>query len=130
MLLRMHKIRREKKIPNKVCSISPQITRPALYHKTAKARVPQDFFTNYLACNLVLIKEPENLDPMPRIIFLLEPRIPSPYELGLICLSLLWLEEMVTIRSELRKQLQGPLFCTAFPHNTLYQWPNSKTCFR
>jgi len=33
--------------------------------------------------------ETENLDPMPHSIFLLKPRIPSPYELGLLCLSLL-----------------------------------------
>jgi len=38
--------------------------------------------------------EPENLDPMPRNIFLLEPRIRSPYELGLLCLSLLWSERL------------------------------------
>jgi len=33
--------------------------------------------------------ETEILDPMPHSIFLLEPRIRSPYELGLLCLSLL-----------------------------------------
>jgi len=36
--------------------------------------------------------EPENLNPMPRNIFLLEPRIRSLYELGLLCLSVLWVE--------------------------------------
>ena len=33
--------------------------------------------------------ETENLEPMPHSISLLEPRIRSPYELGLLCLSVL-----------------------------------------
>ena len=34
--------------------------------------------------------EAENLEPMPHSIFMLEPRIRSLFELGLLCLSVLW----------------------------------------
>ena len=40
--------------------------------------------------------ETENLEPMPHSIFQLEPRIRSLLELGLLCLSLLWVEAETT----------------------------------
>jgi len=66
------------------------ITRP---QKQGCTRI---LFTVDKPFSVVFNMAPENLDPMPRNIFLLEPRIRSPYELGLLCLAVLWIQHSTT----------------------------------
>ena len=81
---KIHKIERRKNV-----SQAGLITHSSDYQASTlpldhKSKGAPGSFTNIETCNLDLIMEPETLYPMPRNIFLLEPRIRSLYEHGLI----------------------------------------------
>jgi len=53
--------------------------------------------------------EIENLDPMPQSMFLLEPRIRWPFELGLLCLAVLCQTALNGEKTRLKNLMLGDL---------------------
>ena len=90
ILCKKHKIRGKNVSQEGLISHSSdyQASTLSLDHKSKGAS--GFFFTVDQPYSVVLIIAPDILGPMPRNIFLLEPRIRSPHELGLLCLSVLW----------------------------------------
>jgi len=85
-------------------SISSQNLKTILYHWATMTssnlclQQKSKLLTFFFGCRVgKVLCETENLDPMPRSIFLLEPRIRPPYQLGLLCLSILWFGQILCL---------------------------------